>query len=768
MSVKILSILVPYLLNLLNEISRVIWEAVLQSNKVFYFVSVFAGIMLVVIGQMLIFNSNTAMPGVLFFLLSFIPFLFVFLKDKNHELLGNIPFIPRNEKLNGKVELIFFLVFAAIAVIYRFYAIDTVPIGSFRDEGKAAKDSMDIMRGLTPLGADSSLPVYIRAITDNPAVYNYFMTGLFPFVGEGIVGARIATAFAGFLTAVSFYFILRYMFGWRTAFLAGLFFAFGRYPVTFSRLVYHASFAMLPYMFVLYFVIRSYNERKIWDFLLLGLSMGLSIQTYHAARIIPFAYAALLGLCWFTDKGFIKANYGRIILAFVVTAVVLIPMGLYIMKNYRSFMERPSGLLLLSVSNKHLWFSSNPVSNYLISLKKALLMYNQKGGNSIIYSNYDGVPMLDRITGIFAVTGFMLLVAGLFVGNNYSIFFLALFFIFIQGTALFIESPHTGRGIMAMPMVFVFVAFSISVMFRLFYDNAGKISKVLVVMVIAVLIIISASDNFNQYFNLYGKNSNAWRSFETDKRKAAEYLVGMGKSWQGIMSPYFMFGDMASTPDVTIVMWSHKMDNYEKLTAGYNLPVKPVLGKNYVYILDRDYFAYLPALKMYYPDGELVNFYEKYNEKVLSFVAYKVTYDQALKGLSVKPAHGLVASYYDGNDCGVGQLLDKRIEPLILQNWHYFPKNINRFAVCWQGRIRIDTPGIYTFDVRNGETKRLVIDDKTIIDGPIPYAKIDLKVGMHKIYAMYRNNGNLWFGLWWTLPSATGTEPVPVDNLYPQ
>jgi len=740
----------------------------LENNRTVRIVLILAGFALIIVGQMLMHGKTHAMPGAAFFVLSFIPFFIAMKPDRGDELLGRIPFSLPEFTKPSRNEYIAFAVFFVVAAFFRFHNLDTVPIGSFRDEGKAAKDAMDMIRGIAPSGADSALPVYIRAITDNPALYNYFMGGLFPFIGEGIVAARAATAVAGLLTAVSFYFVLRYIFGWRAAFLGSMLYAIGSYPVTYSRLVYHACFALLPYMFTLYFALKAYNERKTKDFILLGIVMGIALQTYHASRIIPFAYAALLGICWFADRGFVKANYKKMLAALGVMAAVLLPLIIYIIENFNTFMMRPGGLLLLTEHNKHHWFSQNMVMNYLISLKKALLMYNQQGGISIIASNFGYLPMLDFISGIFAAAGFMMMAAGVFMGNARSVIFMGLFFVFIQGTALFIESPHTGRGIMAMPMVFVFAAAAISVLVKLFYEGSGKAIRVLFALAAVILLLITAVLNYDKYFEKYGKNKYAWRAFETEKRAAAEYVIKLGDNWQAIMTPYFMHGERAETPDVQIAFMAKKKTNYEKLTAGHNLPVNPKQGTNYVYIIDNQYYAYLPVLAAYYPGGERVDFFEKYNnENVLSFVAYKVPYEEALKALSYKPQRGLMASYYTGADCGAGDLLDRRIEPVLLQEWAHFPKNVNRFSACWDGKIRIDVPGKYIFDVRTGETKRLMIDNKVILSGNQTRAEVQLTKGIHDINVMYRNNGSLWFGLWWSKPNNGNVEPVPMDNLYP-
>ena len=235
------------------------------------------------------------------------------------------------------------------------------------------------------------------------------------------------------------------------------------------------------------------------------------------------------------------------------------------------------------------------------------------------------------------------------------------------------------------------------------------------------------------------------------------------------MTPYFMFGPEQNTPDVTIAFMAKKKNNYEKLTTGYNFPVNPAYGKNYVYILEREFFSMLPSLQAYYPSGERVDFMEKYNdEKIISFIAFKVPYEAAFKGFSDRPERGLTASYYTGGNCGFGDLLEVRTEPMIFHEWAYFPKNVTRFTVCWDGRIRIDTAGKYIFDVKTTERKELHIDNKLILSGNQTKAEIELSKGMHDIHVMYRNNGGNRFGLWWAAPDKGILEAVPMDNLYPQ
>ena len=741
----------------------------MEKNRIIKIISMITGFTLIFIGQSMMYGKAHVWPGALFFLLSFIPFFVVLKTDKGAELIGALPFLKDISEKPVRNEIIGFVIFFIAAAYFRFHNLDTVPLGSFRDEGKAAKDAMDIIRNVIPHGADSSLPIYIRAITDNPALYNFFMGALFPLVGEGIVGARAATAVGGLLAAVSFYFLIRYMFGWRAAVLGGLLFAVGSYPVIYSRLVYHASFAILPYMFAMFFALKVYNERKLPDFILLGLSMGLAIQTYQAARIIPFAYAAMLAVCVFTDRGFIKANFKQLLITLSVLMLVLLPLIIYIFENFNSYMMRPGGLFLFSEQNHRHWTSVNPVLTYLESLKRAVFMYNHRGGISMVLGNFDSVPMVDFLSGIFAAAGFMLLLTGLFLGNARSFFFLGMFFIFIQGSALFIEAPHATRGVMAMPMVFIFAAAAIAALSKVFYENAGKISKFIFLLIAGILLLIIAVDNYERIFERFGKHKLAYRSFEAEKREAAEYVVKLGDNWQAIMTPFFMHGERGETPDVMIAFMNKGKDNYEKITLGHNFPVNPKPGMNYIYILERDYFTMLDALQAYYPGGERIEFKEKYNkENVTSFIAYKVPYEEAVKGMSYKPERGLTVSYYTGAECGAGELLDERVEPVIFQDWAFYPKNIRFFTACWDGKIRIDTAGRYFFDVKTGENKQLFIDNKLILTGNQSRAEVVLSKGMHDIHASFRNNGSLWFCLWWVKPNTGSLELVPMDNFYPK
>jgi hypothetical protein len=706
-----------------------------------------------------------ALPGAYFFLLSLIPFFIAIKHDKGAELLGKLPFLKDIFEKPGKFEIIGFAIFFITAAFFRFHSLDTVPMGSFRDEGKAVKDAMDIIRGVTPNGADSALPIYIRAITDNPALYNYFMGGLFPFIGEGIMGARAATAIAGLLAAVSFYFLIRYMLGWKTAFFTSMFFAFGIYPVAYSRLVYHAGFAILPFIISLFYAVKIYNERKTADFIIFGIALALSVQTYQAARIVPVAYLLFIIGALFIDRGFLKANYIKLFAAFITAVIFMVPFLVYVMEHFDSFMMRASGLYLMQVQNRHHWLHENPILNYLISIKKVLLMFNHSGSNAINLGAYNGLPLMDFLTGIFAAAGFFMLLAAAFTGNLFGIIFVFTFILFAAAAAAFIEAPYPSRSVMTMPLIYIFTAFGLSGLIR----SASSAGKKIIYVLISLAVVLAGVINYDKYFIKYGRHKYAYRAFETEKREAAEYVIKLGGSWQAIMTPYFMFGSEQNTPDVTIAFMAKKKNNYEKLTTGYNFPVNPAYGKNYVYILEREYFSMLPALQAYYPAGERVDFMEKYNdEKVIAFIAYKVPYEEALKGLSDSPERGLTARYYSGGNCGYGELLEVRSEPMILHEWAYFPKNANHFTVCWDGKIRIDTPGKYIFDVKTNERKELLIDNNLILSGNQTKAEIELSKGMHDIHVMYRNNGRNWFGLWWARPDKGILETVPMDNLYPQ
>ena len=218
-------------------------------------------------GQWLLYTRAGALFGFLLFLAAVILFI---IADKK-----SAAFKPQTITL--KTEIITAAFITAAAVFFRFFNIDKMPPGCFVDEGYIGLDIIDVLNG--------ALPIYIGVPTDNPAVFLYFGAAMFKFFGAGIEQLRLVSAVVGTLTFISFYFLLRYMLGQKTALFGAFIFAVMKWHVWFSRMGLHDIFS---FIFIFLYILRQGRIKKTDGLLHNGRLLACFLLQY--TRRAPFAF----------------------------------------------------------------------------------------------------------------------------------------------------------------------------------------------------------------------------------------------------------------------------------------------------------------------------------------------------------------------------------------------------------------------------------------------------------------------------------------------
>lgn len=418
---------------------------------------------LAIIGQWNFYILKKPIFGIIFFILAIIIFIIsdFFLLNKNDSFSIYEKNEYANYDINKKLEIIFLTIIIALSIFYRFYDIKNIPVGCFRDEGKLATDSYYIMEGKQPLDSRQKYPVYIHGLTDNAAMFNYIMAAGFKLIGVGVVEARIITAFLSILGIISFYFLLRFLFGVKIALFGLLFLSFMQWHVTFSRLILHPSIS-LPILFIfLYFLFKTLKNERGYQFLFLGITLGLTLHTYQAARAIPFALLLILIFLIFKKPDFFIKNYKKLIVMIIAFFIIFSPLLLYISKYYEEFMSRAKGHYIFNKENirqfPNIKGDFKHVKIYLENAKRTLLMFNMFGPGSYFPYNTENMPVLDFWTGIFAFLGFGYTLYRFFTFSKLAIILITLFVVFMHGGILFVDAPHGARSILTLPFFILLI-----------------------------------------------------------------------------------------------------------------------------------------------------------------------------------------------------------------------------------------------------------------------------------------------------------------------
>ncbi|MFP4466604.1 MAG: glycosyltransferase family 39 protein [Candidatus Goldiibacteriota bacterium] len=685
------------------------------------------------------------------------------------------------EKKNAvplKWEALLFVLIMAAAVFFRVYMITEVPSGCYRDEGQNANEAINIMEGRVIEG--TALPVYIERFTQNAAMYMYFIAAMFKMFGIDVLQIRLVSVILGTASVGAMYFLLRYLFGVNLA-LAGMFLlAVMRWHVNFSRMGFLGIFTVLLFIVVIYFAYRAYKERKWTDFAMLGITVGWSLYSYIAARLIPAALGLFVLYLLIRKRDFIFKNWKKMVLSAAMLAVVLIPLGSYVAKHSDAFMTRTSTVsifnegMLKAIGGPYVDREGNVkhwTELYAKNFKEAMLMFNYMGDGNPRH-NYNRKPMLDFTTGMFFALGFLYMLSRFF--NPYYFLYFSFFFVMLQAGLLSIESPQAYRTIALIPLTIIAVVVALDRIrkyARLQYGD--RLNPVLLGLLVAGL-VYAGYENYRDYFHGWAKDPGAWAEFSTDEYNMAKYLKELGPDWVGIVNP-------AWVDSYTFRFATKPYENYVKFELSEWIPIRSKIYKNYVYILDTNYLPLVPVLEKMYPGGKYTDFRHKFLGRILYFT-YEVPYSEVKKYQNKPVVNGLHAEYFRDEHTKdlksvenhwKGDPRFERVDSFVLFNWTV-PPILGPFSVEWTGKIKAEQAGKYIFMTKSNDYSDLYINNKKILENPgggglrSERGEIFLEKGMHNIKLRYYESTNYSkMQFWWQPPGSLEMQVVPSEVLFP-
>jgi 4-amino-4-deoxy-L-arabinose transferase-like glycosyltransferase len=721
-----------------------------------------------IIGQIFLFINKNIPIGMLFFIIAIICFIIAdkhFVKNNGDEKdIFQISF-----PISMKTEIIMFSIVFIIAVFMRLFKLDEIPAGCFYDEALNGLTAIDILNG-------KSLPIYVGPqAPNNAAVYMYYIAAIFKLFGIGATQIRLTSAVLGILAIPAFYFLIRYLVGPIPALTAAFMLAVMRWHIIFSRIGFHAVFAVIVFILVLYFIVRAYFGKKLLDFIFLGATLSFSLYTYQSARLIPVVLFVFILYLFFKERNFFKENFRKIIMTIIIAAAVFLPLGIYITGNFNAFMNRQSQVSIFNQdflgkwsTQDQSWQSENRtrMQHFLDNVKDHLLMFNYMGDSNERH-NLPGQPELDFFTGIFVFIGFGYALARLFQPVYF--LFVSSFFILMTAGFLTIESPQSLRTILAIPCVIFFMLVFIGKF--LSFCNANK-APVSPIMIIGAMLLFSSADNFNMYFNKQARDPRCWEAFSTQEYSAGKIVRSALLSGYNAMAVPFYVNHPSFRFALNDIA---ECDIFNLFTS---IPALSRDNKNFLYLLPTEYISMLDYLKELYPHGTTTYFTDKNNDEPLFFY-YTIPASDLENHKWDISKNGANVTYFSRHGFA-DELLQQKV-PVILLTWY---DNSNILSAIWRAKLNVPAAGDYVFKLGSRGYSSLYIDKRSIVgnspkgvscDVSENSAQIHLSKGIHSIEVKYdsSNSSNTisygCTGLWlsWQKPGDKDKTLIPGSLLYP-
>ncbi|MFP4466875.1 MAG: glycosyltransferase family 39 protein [Candidatus Goldiibacteriota bacterium] len=737
-------------------------------------------------GQYYIYFNKQPLEGVLCFIAAALLLRLADFSADNTEDVFSERVNEDARRVSKKKEAVLFIIIVAVGVFFRFYAIDTIPPGSHRDEGRAGYDAFCIMQD-EPLMDAPAFPVYTKSLTDNPAAFNYMIAAVYKAIKPGITQARIATAFIGLAAVIALYFLLRGLFGVYTAFFITVIFAALKWPVIYSRLVYHAALMVPLLIIAVYYAVRAVRYGKWGDYIVLGFSAGFVLHTYQAARMAPLAIAAGFLAVSAVKRGFFRKNYLKMGAAFLIFCIAAAPLIMYAVDEKNEFLSRARGHFIFSQEHvekyEHLLNKEKPYwEMYAKAAKSHFFIFNLTGDHSGLH-NTNRKPMFDFVAGAFAFLGIFYCLLRL--NSPLAVFFLILFAAGIHGGILFSFKPQATRSIGAMPLAVIMAGCAVyrfySIAFAVKPPGKNIVLKTFIFLT-ACAAVFSVYENYKYYFVEYKTSNYKYQAFDAHKKMAAVHLKKLGREWHGYMAPAFMHGGAQITTEVDLELAYENMKagsrNYSRFVAGITFPVDPGIDKNVVFLLTEDYSPFVPVFKKVYPKGRYIPYYINNIEKpqFLLFFAFEIDKEHIAERASYKLENGLKAEYFAAMPRGGGRrFILETIQPFIYMDYaNTSPIGKRPFTAVFSGKIKAPATGMYLFEIASYREYSLEIDGRKVLEnktGSISGTKrrtIHLTEGQHNIKLTYHGRGDNWLNLKWRRPGQSELEGIASEFLLPQ
>ena len=336
----------------------------------------------------------------------------------------------------------------------------------------------------TPIVWFGNIPWWSRlSFHDAPPLVFIIQHLFFKVFGVSDFTARLPFALAGVGSVILLYFLVKQLYGEKTALLASLFLSIFSYFSWISRIGYLEAISIFFILLTLFLFLLSLKNN--FYFLFFGLSLGLCLLTkYLTLFILPVIFFYLL---FKTRKQFVNKH---LIISLVIAFLVFSPVVFYNLKLYQTrqhFDLQFSRLFRQDISADWPIFAQNNLAQN--HFKELINIF------SVIYQSASLPVCLALLACFFYFIFFIFLD---FKKNNESfLVFLALFFIIVQ--FMFI-----GPGSRYLSIIIPFLAIILAWGFNKVYQENfllkhlnEKIKKVIWVLVLVFVIIIELFYNLN-------------------------------------------------------------------------------------------------------------------------------------------------------------------------------------------------------------------------------------------------------------------------------
>ena len=355
------------------------------------------------------------------------------------------------KKIRVEVAVVAFLTLMAFAV--RAVHLESLPDPMSGDEGSVGLEGRRILNG-------ALTNMFVTGWSSQPVLSFLWPAISMRLFGQDLLGLRLSVVIVGSLTVPALYLLARAMFDRTVATVAAFLLAVMALHVHFSRIAVNNVDTTFFGCVVLFLIYRALETRKAGWFVAAGLASGLAVYSFAGTRLAPILAAAILLLCFATDRS-IRSEWRKLLLFVFAAGVAVLPIAIFFLRHTDIAFARvnqagvfKTGWLAAEIARTG-W---KPVP---ILLQQVLYSFGVFVWRPAIAGFYNSPkPLLDSAWALAFMTGLMFSLLDI-RQRRHVILQLWFWSVVVLGGALTTPPPSAERLLMAAPAVALLVAWGI-------------------------------------------------------------------------------------------------------------------------------------------------------------------------------------------------------------------------------------------------------------------------------------------------------------------
>jgi 4-amino-4-deoxy-L-arabinose transferase-like glycosyltransferase len=514
--------------------------------------------------------------------------------------------------LSNKIKLSLLIATTVLAAFFRLHRIDQLPPGDGYDPAYYGVDALQILDGARPI----MLP------PNREALFSYVVAACFLVLGASTQAIHIASALVGILTVPATYLVVEELFSDQDGILkryggaiSALMMALSYWHLNWSRYGVRAILVPLFVSGTFYFLWHGLRTGKRWAFILCGVSLGLSMYTYQATRLIPILIIISFGSVLWKRKQ--DVDWKNTLIVIGISLLVFAPLGCYFLSHPGSFTYRVEQAFVVEETQA----AERNLQAILKQVKKAALAYNFVGDRDS-FSTISGRPSLNPFFSTLFFLGIVISLSR--IKQAPYLFLLSWLGVLFIPAGIASKAPTAKRAIGTLPAVAGLIAvgaLSPWNMLRRWAQNQSPRLLACLQPAWAVLMVggfaYSGFVTYRDYFIIWGSNPDLFTHFEVGISAIGKYIGDLPTDEQIYVSP--------ELPMHSSIRFHSGL---REDVHGYNgracfvMPTQCETNTTYIIVPHKDGHS-LDRLKRHFPRGQIAGQGPlHYNEPY--FLAYRI------------------------------------------------------------------------------------------------------------------------------------------------